>query len=277
MEAWLQALTLGIVQGLTEFLPVSSSGHLVLAQSLLGKSFEFQDAAVAFDLVLHIGTLLPVLYFYRRDLFQILRSYTRFDDLRSMSFGAWLRADESRWLFVAVIVGTIPTAIAGIVFKDAFESLFHSVPAVCSAMLFTAVLLYSTKLFAPVSTHRHLSVFIAFAIGLGQGMAITPGVSRSGTTIALALLFGLERDLAARLSFLLSIPAICGAAILVARDGVSLPPGGELSILVGFLSSMLVGYFALVMLVALVRRGGLHHFSYYLLAVSIAGLALSAS
>lgn len=277
MEAWLQALILGIVQGLTEFLPVSSSGHLVLAQSMLGESFEFQDAAVAFDLVLHIGTLLPVLYFYRRDLLQSILAYTKTDKITTNGIGSWLYADEARWLVVAVVIGTIPTAIVGIVFKDTFESLFHSMTAVCSAMLLTACLLFSTKVLAPVTTHRNLTWMIILAVGIGQGLAITPGISRSGTTIAIALLLGLERDLAARFSFMLSIPAICGAAILVARDGVTMPAGAELALLIGFLSSMLVGYLALVMLVALVRRGGLHHFSWYLLLVSVTGLIWSAS
>ncbi|MBX2812975.1 MAG: undecaprenyl-diphosphate phosphatase [Myxococcales bacterium] len=272
MDAWLQALLLGIIQGLTEFLPVSSSGHLVLAQSIMGESFEFQDMAVAFDLVLHIGTLLPVLYFYRKDLEQIWYAYTDTESLQSVGLGEWLRGNESRWLLIAVIVGTIPTAVVGLLFKDTFEVFFHSVPAVCGAMLCTAILLFATRLAMPLSSHRQLGLLLILSIGIGQGLAITPGISRSGTTIAIALLLGLERDLAARFSFMLSIPAITGAAILVAKDGVQVPAGGSVALIVGFIAAMVVGYAALVMLVALVKRGGLHNFAYYLLAVATLGL-----
>ena len=272
MDAWLQALLLGIVQGLTEFLPVSSSGHLVLSQILLGDSFEFKEMAVAFDLVLHIGTLLPVLYFYRKDLVRIGGAFLDTDGLRTEGVWNWLSSNEARWLFVAVIIGTIPTAIAGIALKDVFEELFHSAQAVCVAMLVTGILLYSTYIFGQRSSHRNLTLSIVLAVGIAQGLAITPGISRSGSTIAIALLLGLDRDLAARFSFLLAIPAISGAALLVARDGVIIPEGTGFALLIGFLSSMIVGYLALVMLVALVKRGGLHRFAYYLWTVAAVGL-----
>ena len=276
VDAWLQALLLGIVQGLTEFLPVSSSGHLVLAQQILGDSFEFKDMAVAFDLVLHIGTLVPVLYFYRADLLRIGASLVESSPLSSGGLGAWFKESEARSLFAAVVLGTIPTALAGLLLKDVFEELFHSTRAVCFAMLFTAGLLYATR-FAKVRqpASPFLSLAVVLAVGIAQGLAITPGISRSGTTISVALLMGVDRDLAARFSFLLAIPAICGAALLVAKDGVVIPPGGAFALTVGFVSSMVVGYLALVMLVALVKRGGLHRFSYYLVVVAAVGLLLT--
>ncbi|MEM7676190.1 MAG: undecaprenyl-diphosphate phosphatase [Myxococcota bacterium] len=273
MSGWLQAVLLGIVQGLTEFLPVSSSGHLVLAQLWLGEQFLFVKEAVAFDLVLHVGTLLPVLYFYRRDLAQILAALVRDVPLsRPGSWRQWLSSDEHRWLAMLVVVGTIPTAVMGVLLKDTFESLFHDPTPVCIALIFTGFLLMSTRYLERPNGLKRLSLIMALIIGIAQGFAITPGISRSGTTIAVALLLGVDRDHAARFSFLLSIPAIMGAVVLVAKDGVTLPADGWAALGMGFLSAMIVGYFALWMLVALVRKGGLYRFAYYLWPVAIAGL-----
>lgn len=273
VPGWLQALILGVVQGLTEFLPVSSSGHLVLAQQWFGDKFLFKQEAVAFDLVLHVGTLLPVLYFYRADLIAIIKSiFSGGDALKSEGPVGWLQADRHRWLALCVVLATIPTGLIGVGLKDTFESLFHDSRAVCGALFFTGFLLFSTRFFGRGDTaRRDLTVPIALLIGLAQGFAITPGISRSGSTIALALLLGLDRDLAARFSFLLSIPAILGAVVLVAKDGVTLTGEAVPALAVGFVASMLVGYAALSMLVALVKRGGLHKFSYYLWPVAIVG------
>jgi len=266
-------LILGVVQGLTEFLPVSSSGHLVLAQQWLGDGFLFLQEAVAFDLVLHVGTLLPVLYFYRADLVAIVQGiFSDGDTLRSEGPAAWLRSNRHRWLALCVVIATIPTGLMGVLLKDTFEGLFHDARAVCGALFFTGFLLYSTRFFGRGdSARRDLTVLTALLIGVAQGFAITPGISRSGSTIAIALLLGLDRDLAARFSFLLSIPAILGAVVLVAKDGVSLTGEAIPALGVGFVASMLVGYAALRMLVALVKRGGLHKFSYYLWPVAVIG------
>lgn len=273
MSGWLQALILGIVQGLTEFLPVSSSGHLVLAQIWLGEQFLFMKEAVAFDLVLHVGTLLPVLYFYRADLQKIVAALAR--DLpwrQPRHVGAWLADDEHRWLALLVVVGTVPTALMGVLLKDTFESLFHDPVPVCAALILTGFLLMSTRFFEQATPRPRLTVGMALLIGLAQGFAITPGISRSGTTIAVGLLLGVGRDQAARFSFLLSIPAILGACVLVLKDGLALPQHGWSALAVGFVSSMIVGYMALSMLVALVKRGGLYRFAYYLWPVALLAL-----
>lgn len=254
-----------MIQGLTEFLPVSSSGHLVLFQQWLGEAFSFAKDALAFDLALHVGTLLPVLYFYRQDLRRITTSVVRF------------RRDEDFDLAMYVVAATIPTGVMGILLKDHFEKIFHSVTAVCIALLFTGALLFSTKFFEreDQSTGRDLTIPIALLIGIAQGFAITPGISRSGTTIAIALMLGLRRELAASFSFLLSIPAILGAVVLTAKDGVSFDPGSLGPLAAGFVASMLVGYFALSMLVALVKRGGLYRFAFYVWPVAVVGLIIS--
>jgi len=274
VPGWLQALILGVVQGLTEFLPVSSSGHLVLAQHWLGEGFLFLQEAVAFDLVLHVGTLLPVLYFYRADLASIVQATFRESPFKYEGGPVgWLKGDKHRWLAFLVIIATIPTGLMGVGLKDIFESIFHDAATVCGALLFTGCLLFSTRFFAKGETSkRDLTIWMALLIGLAQGFAITPGISRSGSTIAVALMLGLDRDLAARFSFLLSIPAILGACVLVMKDGVTLSADVLPALAVGFVASMLVGYAALRMLVALVKRGGLHKFAYYLWPVAIFGL-----
>lgn len=264
MNAWLQSLLLGIIQGLTEFLPVSSSGHLVLFQQWLGDNFSFKSEAVAFDLVMHIGTLLPVIYFYRKEVFQIGESVVTF------------RKDEHFRMAMYVIIATIPTGLMGILLKDTFEGLFHSVRAVCIALLVTGSLLLSTRFFEspPDQPKRNLVWWVALIIGIAQGMAITPGISRSGTTIAVALLLGMDRAVAARFSFLLSIPAILGAAVLILKDGISFSAASIGPLVVGFLASMIVGYLALWMLVALVKKGGLYRFTFYVWPVAVVGLIL---
>ncbi|MEO1339277.1 MAG: undecaprenyl-diphosphate phosphatase, partial [Myxococcota bacterium] len=191
---------------------------------------------------------------------------------RPGELGRWLSSDDHRWLALLVVVGTIPTAIMGILLKDTFESLFHDPTPVCIALIFTGFLLMSTRYLERPDGLTRLSLGMALIIGIAQGFAITPGLSRSGTTIAVALLLGVDRDHAARFSFLLSSPAIMGAVVLVAKDGVTLPADGWAALGLGFLSAMIVGYLALWMLVALVRKGGLYRFAFYLWPVAILGL-----
>ncbi len=252
MPDWLQALILGAVQGLTEFLPVSSSGHLVLLQKWFGEDFFAAGDEVLFDLVLHFGTLLPVLFFYRADLVGMVKN-----------------ADERRlgWM---VLVATVPTGMIGLGLEDQFEALFSSVGPVCVGLLITAALLVSTH-FIPAAQDggKLLTWQMALIIGLVQGLAITPGISRSGSTIAIALVLGLSREHAARFSFLASVPAILGAVILKSRHGFATESVDWISVGIGFVASMVVGYAALLMLVALVKKGGLHRFAWYLVPAAI--------
>lgn len=269
------ALLLGIIQGLTEFLPVSSSGHLVL----FGKIFPVVGDQVLFDLVVHLGTLVPVLFVYREDILAMLRA--PFQERGPLS-----ERPNTR-LALLVILGTVPTGIIGVAFKDAFEVLFSGVGTLGITFALTGLLLLSTRLtLAPAApgqgafsslrtrlssraatTALTLAPWQALVIGVAQGLAITPGISRSGTTIAVALFLGLERELAARFSFLLAIPAICGAFVLTAKDAqVASLDFGVLG--VGFVASMLSGYGALVLLVKLVKRGDFAWFAPYLFALA---------
>jgi len=290
MAEWLQAVLLGLVQGLTEFLPVSSSGHLVLTQEWLGEDFLAASNPVFFDLVLHLGTLVPIFWFYRRELRGIVTSPSAAPSLSEAGgLVGWLRGNESRWLAAMVVVGSVPTAVIGLAFEDVFEELFSSVGPVCIALLVTAGLLFSSRFTGRFSAESDgqregllgLTLVVALLIGTIQGVAIIPGISRSGSTIVLALFLGLDRSLAARFSFLLSVPAILGALLLKGlKDHEELLAGGIdwFPLLCGFVASAVVGYLALVLLVRIVKQGGLHRFAWYLVPVAaLAWLTLGAS
>ena len=256
MNESLSAAVLGVVQGLTEFLPVSSSGHLVLFEHYL----PIQGDEVAFDLILHIGTLLPVLWVYRSDLWGIVR------DLFSGE-GALLSRPGVR-LLLLMIVGTIPTGIIGVLLKDTFEALFQSRLPVGIAFGVTGLVLWATRYIPTGSTPLSaLPWWKGLVVGLVQGLAITPGISRSGSTIAAGLLLGFEREAAARYSFLLAIPAILGAFVLKARDleGLDVSPQ---PMLIGFVTAAVSGYLALQLLLRLVRRGDFSWFALYLWPLS---------
>lgn len=263
MNEYLGAALLGVVQGLTEFLPVSSSGHLVLFQRWLPHAGD----PVAFDLVLHLGTLLPVLGTFRADLAMMLR------DLRQgegpllarpgVRLGAW------------VVLGSVPTAAIGLTFKDVFEQAFSNLGAVAVAFAITATLLLATRFApAPQVDLARMRPWHALVIGVVQGLAITPGISRSGSTIGAALLLGVDRGLAARFSFLLALPAVGGAFLLQAREldlrSLHLGP-----LAVGFLVSAVTGWGALRLLLRLVRAGDFSRFAFYLYPLALAAGALA--
>jgi len=255
------ALFLGVLQGLTEFLPVSSSGHLVLFQQFL----EIGDDHVLFDLVLHLGTLLPVLWFYRADIGRLLLDpFTGDGPLAS-------RHGVRTWALL--VTASLPTAAIGLVFEDTFEALFSRPAALTVTFAVTGALLFLSGRLERESKQA-LSFPIAFVLGIAQGLAITPGISRSGSTIATGLLLGLEREEAARFSFLMSVPAILGATLLRLGDAAEAtlhPP----QLLVGFLASMVTGYLALVLLVKLVRTGMFPHFAWYCWFAAIVAGALT--
>lgn len=257
-----QAVILGMVQGLTEFLPVSSSGHLVLGQRLLG----LHEPQLLFDVAVHVGTLAAVLVVFWRDIWSMVR-------------GLWATDEEGRRgrkLIMLVAAASVPTAIMGLAFKDYFESMFASLAAVGVALLITGCLLMvTTRAKGRGLDTVNTGPIRALVMGVAQGMAITPGISRSGATIATGLLLGLDREFAARLSFVMSIPAILGALLLQVLhiDDGSAATAALPVMVAGGLTAALVGWAALQFLLKIVRQGRLYLFSYYCWALGLTALA----
>ncbi|MDD3365583.1 MAG: undecaprenyl-diphosphate phosphatase [Syntrophomonas sp.] len=242
----LQAMVLGMVQGLAEFLPVSSSGHLVIFQHLFG----LQEGALSFDVMLHIGTLVAVFVAFWEDIFNVLRK--PFSKLTYL-----------------IIVGCIPAGLMGFFLQPYFEKAFESLLVVGIGLLITGLVLKGSEMVAEKSLNmkeiRETSYLDVLFIGLLQGIAIVPGISRSGSTIAGGLLAGLDRTFAARYSFLVSIPVILGAGLVQLKDlspseltGISLIP-----YIVGPLTAAIFGFFAIKIVMKLVSNGRLSIFSYY--------------
>jgi undecaprenyl-diphosphatase len=260
------AVLLGIIQGLTEFLPVSSSGHLVIFQNLFGLT----EPELYFDVSVHLGTLLAVVIFYRSRLLAMLRV-----GLEAVT-GGTLKAAESKdpqslqflWM---VLIGSIPTAIIGLAIKSHADSIFGSLRLVGGCLIVTGSLLLLTGVVgrrrggrdAAQSGRPAPKLSDALLLGIAQGLAILPGISRSGTTISVGLFLGLDRSAAAAFSFILSIPAILGAALLVLKDALHDAAFDSLSCLIGTAVSFVVGYLSLRFLVFIVNKGHLNYFTPY--------------
>ncbi|MCB0384088.1 MAG: undecaprenyl-diphosphate phosphatase [Bdellovibrionales bacterium] len=262
--SWLDALILGVLQGLTEFLPVSSSGHLVLLQKLLG----IQEHDLAFDVAAHLGTLFSVLTVYRKLFWDIAAN--------SITGLAERKLNSSLRICLLVIVGTIPTGLIGLSLRSQFEALFSNLPAVGFFLLCTAALLFLTRrrqyqVQAQSLTHVNEVATMtwgqAVLIGIFQGMAIAPGISRSGSTIASGIFVGLKGHVAAGFSFMLAVPAILGAAILELKDLGSIASEVWGPLVIGFIVAYLSGLIGLHLVLRLINRGRLEIFSYYLILV----------
>lgn len=274
---FLEAILLGILQGLTEFLPISSSGHLVLAQKFLG----LKEHLVFFDVMLHLGTLFAVLVVYRQTLGKLVgvglltlanRQFYR-KPISTINTSVELRFI---WL---ILLGMIPTGIIALLFKSDLESFFDNVQLVSIMLIITGIILHFPRL----SKHKtensdsapdKIQRWHAPLIGIAQGCAITPGISRSGSTISLALFLGIPAKTAAEYSFLLSIPAILGAVVLKIRD-IGDTHISYYILAAGMLASFVVGYIALRFLLAVLNRGKFSLFSYYCVALGLISLYVS--
>ena len=265
------AAILGLVQALTEFLPVSSSGHLVLAHRVLDVTNQTGIAADAFAVAVHFGTLLSVCIVFWPDILALLRSVCRTIRKPFAIPGQW-RDDADFRLTAAIVLGCIPAGVVGLLFKDQLEAAFHDATLVCWALICTGFVLLATR-FARVG-EGSVGLGHACLIGLAQAVAIIPGVSRSGSTIAMAMFLRIEREQAAKYSFLLSLPVIAGASGLKAMDlsTQSLPQGTWLSLGLGALVAFVVGIGALKMLMVVVKRGAFSHFGWYCIALGGIGL-----
>jgi undecaprenyl-diphosphatase len=254
VREYVDAIVLGIVQGITEFLPISSDGHLVIAQALLHGPGETDKVALfQTEVALHLGTLLAIVVVYWSDLVRLLK--------------------QPR-LCLAIVVATIPAVAAGLTLKKWIESETQTpLWAGCGLLVTAAALAIATFFERRDTTKTDVSLATALWMGIGQSVAILPGVSRSGTTISTGLVSGLGRETAATFSFLMAVPVVAGAILLTAKDawetGTPIKSYGALA--VGIAVSFIVGWLALNWLLRIVKRGKLHYFAWY---CALAGTAV---
>ena len=276
-----KAFVLGLVQGASEFLPVSSSGHLVIVPWLFG----WPTSTLLFDTVVHLGTLFSILAVFGRDFVAIIRATLRSLPVLFKTRGLTSSlTDNNARLGWFIVLGSVPAAITGLLFKDSLERLYHTPQAAAFFLAVTALLLAGSEWMSRNVSGRAplgaLSLRQSFLIGLAQAAALAPGISRSGTTIAAALAQGLRREAATRYSFLLGAPAFLGAGLLQIVDTLAVEPSAVLAelpaLLVGFITSAVCGYAAIRFLLVYVRRNSLYLFSGYCLLVSLAVLTLFA-
>jgi undecaprenyl-diphosphatase len=265
----LSAAILAILQGLTEFLPVSSSGNLVLGEALLG-SHSFGNS-IAFELVVHLGTFLAVLVIFWKDIIHLATIF--FARLfKPSGWAAEYRDNEDFKISVLMLIAMLPAGFVGLLLRDQISDLFSQPLMVSIALLATGSMLLSTKYFK--KSNRPIDFKKALLIGLAQALALVPGISRSGSTISMALGLGIKQEQAARFSFIMVLPLIVAATLLEFFDllqvGIS---SDEISILlIGLIISFVVGIFSLKWLLQLLKGGKFHYFAWYCFTIAIIGL-----
>lgn len=272
-----ESLFLGIIQGLTEYLPISSSGHLALGSHFVG--ITDPETILPYTVLLHVATVLSTLVILHKEVFWIFKGLFKITPAaEGASFMERLN-DQQRYA-LAIIVSMIPVGIVGLFFKDYVEAAFEGLFIVGACLLLTAVLL-AFSYYAKPRQKKNISLKDAFIIGLGQAFAVLPGLSRSGTTIATGLLLGNSKSNMAQFSFLMVIPPILGEALLeileMAKIGISETFGGisPTALIVGFFAAFISGCIACKWMISIVRRGKLIYFAYYCLAAGIAAITLS--
>lgn len=274
---WWQALILGLVQGLTEFLPVSSSGHLMIFRELVGAD---PDGFLGFTVLVHFATVLSTIIVFWRAIVDLLKGFFKF------------RYNDETDYVLKIVVSMIPVAIVGLFLKDKVEALFgDSLFTVAVCLIVTAVLLFISDRFSLLSLSRHtpetkareyrngISYWQAFVVGLGQALAVAPGLSRSGTTISTGLVCGVKREVMAQFSFLMVLVPILGEQFLSVVDavsgGVPFADGiGAVPMVAGFLAAFLSGLFACKVMIAIVKKAKLTWFALYCLAAALLILIL---
>ena len=247
---WLEAVILGIIQGITEFLPISSSGHLVLAQHFM----DIHERGVFLEVILHMGTLTAILVYF-------------WDDLHNLSNNVFNGVAESRTYVFYLVVATVPAACAGLFLEKCIESTF--IPSVAIPMLFITGLILATTYFSLNGPMRQFTLFIAFCIGMAQAFALFPGISRSGITISAALLMGIKHREAAKFSFLLAFPILLGACFRQMIKIDNLEQIDLFPLIMGFFSAAVAGYMVIDWLLAVISKGKFHIFSLYCFTTAI--------
>ncbi len=255
--SWWQGILLGVVQGLTEFLPISSSGHLVLAESAIG----LQTPGVVVEVVLHVATLLAVVIVYWKT-------------LRTLMTGA-IGGDRAAWRYIWLLaLATVPAGLIGVTLQDWFETMFDSLALVGVNFLITGTVLWSTR--GRAGHGERPTAQGAFAIGVAQALALLPGISRSGTTVAAGMWLGVDAVRAAEFSFLLAIPAVGGAAILqIPELSGNVMSIGLFPLAAGFVAALVSGVLAIRVLIALLRSRAFHRFAPYCWTIGVITLLVA--
>lgn len=273
--SYLQAVFLGLVQGLTEFLPVSSSGHLAILQHFFGVK---TDEVLLFTVMLHVGTLVSVFIMYHKDIWELIVELGL--TIKDICTGKGLRLSERpvRKLGVMMITATIPTAVIGFAFNDFFESLYSRILFIGIGFLITGTEMYLAEKIGSNSRDIDTMTFgNALLVGVMQGIAIYPGVSRSGSTLVGGLAGGLKRDFAIRFAFLISIPSIFGSALLEGKDALEsgIDPDVLGPVAVGMVVAAVSGVLAIKAMIKIVSDKKLKYFSYYVWALGTAVIIYS--
>ena len=273
----LESLLLGILQGLTEYLPISSSGHLTLGSHLL--DITDPDTILPYTILVHIATVLSTIVILRKDIAWIFKGLFSCNKSADAAQSA-TRLNSQQYYVLAILVSMIPVGIVGLFFQDYIDAAFSGTFIVGCCLLLTAALLAFSYYAKPRQKER-ITIKDAFIIGLGQALATLPGLSRSGTTIATGLLLGDKKEQMAQFSFLMVIPPILGKALLdsidVIKNGIAATFGSidPWALLVGFLAAFVSGCVACKWMISIVRKGKLIYFAYYCLIVGIVTIILS--
>lgn len=258
----LEAIVLGIIQGLTEFLPVSSSGHLEIGKAILGDTFEPKESLL-FTVVLHFATALSTIVVFRKDIWSLLQGIFKFEWNDDLQFA------------LKIVISMIPAVIIGLFFEKELESLFGgNILLVGCMLLVTAILLFLAD--KAKDTDKKVSFSNAFIIGISQAIAMLPGISRSGATISTSVILGNDKGKAARFSFLMVVPLILGKMAKDALSGeVSYESASSLPLLVGFIAAFVSGLFACTWMIRLVKKSKLTYFAIYCLVIGLIAIIFS--
>ena len=256
---WLDALILGVIQGMTEFLPVSSSGHLELGKAILGDN-SVPEESLLFTVVLHFATALSTIIVFRKDIFNLIT-------------GIFTGNNEDLIFAGKIILSMVPAVIVGLFFEDQLEALFNGNIVLVGCMLIvTGLLLFLAG--RAKNTGKNIGWKDALLIGISQAIAMLPGISRSGATISTSVLLGNDRTKAARFSFLMVVPLIFGKIAKDIMSGdISLENSASMPLLIGFIAAFITGLLACTWMISLVRKAKLHYFSYYCFAVGLMAIA----
>lgn len=278
---WYEAILLGLVQGLTEFLPVSSSGHLEIGKHVLG--VETSDDLL-FTTMVHAATVLSTIIVFRKQIWDLLKGFfcglKDWKLVKNEAGKTVLSCNDQTDYLLKMVLSMLPVLVVGLFFKDQVESLFGSIHVVGWALLVTALLLFFSdyasrpgrKSIFPANEYRNgISYWQAFAVGLGQAFAVVPGLSRSGTTISTGLICGVKREVMAQFSFLMVLVPILGEAFLEVVGGeFGASSVGALALVLGFVSAFLSGLFACKVMIALVKKAKLSWFALYCVLAALA-------